>query len=32
MYFDKQSRDFSLLMDLLAESSGIVQSLRLVYN
>ncbi|XP_023339347.1 uncharacterized protein LOC111709704 isoform X2 [Eurytemora carolleeae] len=30
MYFDKKSRDFSLLMDLLAESSGIVQSLRIL--
>ena len=28
LYFDKNSRDFGLLMDLLAESSGIVQSLR----
>lgn len=28
LYFDKRSRDFGLLMDLLAEASGIVQSLR----
>ena len=28
LYFNKRSRDFSLLMDILAESSGIVQSLR----
>jgi hypothetical protein len=28
LYFEKRSRDFSLLMDILAESSGIVQSLR----
>jgi len=30
LYFDKSSRDFGLLMDLLAESSGIVQSLRIL--
>ena len=28
LYFDKKSMDFGLLMDLLAEASGIVQSLR----
>ena len=28
LYFDKSSRDFGLLMDLLAEASGLVQSLR----
>ena len=28
LYFDKKSLDFGLLMDLLAEASGIVQSLR----
>ena len=30
LYFDKRSRDFGLLMDLLAEASGIVQSLRIL--
>jgi len=30
MYFDKSSRDFSLLMDQLAESSGLVQPLRIL--
>ena len=28
LYFDKKSLDFGHLMDLLAEASGIVQSLR----
>ena len=28
LYFDKKSKDFGLLMDLLAEASGLVQSLR----
>ena len=28
LYFDKKSMDFGLLMDLLAEASGLVQSLR----
>ena len=28
LYFDKKSKDFGLLMDMLAEASGIVQSLR----
>ena len=30
MYYDKKSRDFGLLMDLLAESSGLVQPLRIL--
>ena len=30
MYYDKRSRDFGLLMDLLAESSGLVQPLRIL--
>jgi len=30
LYFDKKSMDFGLLMDLLAEASGIVQSLRIL--
>ena len=28
LYFGEKSKDFGLLMDLLAEASGIVQSLR----
>ena len=28
LYFDDKSQDFGLLMDLLAEASGVVQSLR----
>ena len=31
LYFDKTSRDFGLLMDLLAEASGLVQSLRSIH-
>jgi hypothetical protein len=30
MYYDKRSRDFALLMDLLGESSGLVQPLRIL--
>ena len=30
LYFDKKSKDFGLLMDMLAEASGIVQSLRFI--
>ena len=30
MNYDKKSRDFGLLMDLLAESSGLVQPLRIL--
>lgn len=30
LYFDKKSKDFGLLMDLLAEASGLVQSLRIL--
>lgn len=30
MYYDRKSRDFGLLMDLLAESSGLVQPLRIL--
>ena len=30
MYYEKRSKDFCLLMDLLAESSGLVQPLRIL--